>query len=1470
MPLHYIFKSLREYRGDQTKILESDRSVKIILRTVFLFFMVANMQSQTTFTSVQTGNYTDPATWGAATAPTSTDHIVIASGTTVTLNESATVNNATISGSLESSADSPDFIVTGNLTVNSGGLFKGIYYFTTSWGGYNKGIQLSVAGNIINNGRIDLSEGSSYDPEGVLNLNGSSVQTISGLGTFGGTVYTTDNSNNGAVINQLLINNTSTASPNVTWGFNNIKIKSKIILANARVNLGTNKMTIGNYATANTVCPPGNGFLTGTIGRWYSNYDNFAAITPGSDYNNINASFPFISANGKSRTAFISRTVDNTASGTSGELSVTYYDGSDVSTGFSIADGTYTVTDIYEGAWMIAKDANYSFPAGNHSIAFSIQDAYLIKNGNSRIITADGTTIGSHQAGTVTPFAARVGLSDADLDTIFQVGYNAVLDTPVTSVQSGNWNSSATWSNNSVPSCTDTVTLLSGHTVTVDSAGSAAGINISAGATLISGNASNLTVGCTNNNAAFSNKGTYTINGGTLTVNGNILHGFGSTFNQTGGNIIVDGNHNGDAATSIDQTLFKIETSSLNLTGGKITIVDPAVTVTSLATTHSITSIVPCTGWLCWYPTNIFLDSADDVSVGQVIVGSGIPAGTTVASVNMDGSINTRPSLPATGLSLPLNLSFHNVANSPSAFVYESDENYAAGPNHTLQFGDGVSVEKSTVATNGFNCNFRSAEGTLSLNNLIINAPDATNRFVNLDFNNINSNPVIMVVQNDFTVVQGKIKGLGVDAYFGGNIINNGSVNLSGTVGFGNYIDGSFEATSKPQTISGTGTFNTQEDVMLNTPYNTGSVTQLKVNNSSPEGVTFMVPFNVVNGLTMEDGIIHTSATSLLKVGTPSMAYTAFISGNFGENCYIDGPFSKDISGGQNATALTDGSGMYEKFFFPVGKSFYAPIWVGVTTPGGGFESPGTNIKVEAFDTNSGTPSANIAHLSQNRWEVSKTAGTVTDFNIKLSDPSATEASIIVQAPSASGVYDNDFGITAVFEDDPLITLTSTTEPLPFANFKGYFSTARQAECSSVVPGNTVASETNICNGKAVSLRLQNVVVGEGITYQWQSSSTGSNYVNITEATGSTCSVTPLENTYYRCNVSCSFSSTTVASTPVQITLNNTITTTTPATICLPTDTAILTATSSSGNVKWYASQTGGTALGTGNSFTTPAITSTTTYFAGTETTTNGSAGLIYTEDGSGTGGLNRGLAFNLSNSIILNSVKVYPQQSPGGSGAAPITVKVFQNGVQVPGTSEVIFTPDTFSGWSPSTTAQTVTLNYALSAGDNYSLEIADGASYENALAYVSPFPSPFPITSGAVSIIGGVDNGSVDNYNYNYFFDWNVTEVCSSARVPVIATVQTAEECDLANPSVPERSIALKAYPNPYSDTFKLSLTSIYSSDIMINVYDMIGRLIEHREVRFNELSNTEIGNGYPSGIYNIAVKQEGITKTLQVVKK
>lgn len=90
--------------------------------------------------------------------------------------------------------------------------------------------------------------------------------------------------------------------------------------------------------------------------------------------------------------------------------------------------------------------------------------------------------------------------------------------------------------------------------------------------------------------------------------------------------------------------------------------------------------------------------------------------------------------------------------------------------------------------------------------------------------------------------------------------------------------------------------------------------------------------------------------------------------------------------------------------------------------------------------------------------------------------------------------------------------------------------------------------------------------------------------------------------TYY---VEATTGSCTSPRTPVIATVNTTptITSTTPASVC---DSGVMTlsATASAGTVTWYNSPSGGTLLGTGTSFTTPNLTSTTNYYVQTATAT--------------------------------------------------------------------------------------------------------------------------------------------------------------------------------------------------------------------------------------------------------------------------
>ena len=78
------------------------------------------------------------------------------------------------------------------------------------------------------------------------------------------------------------------------------------------------------------------------------------------------------------------------------------------------------------------------------------------------------------------------------------------------------------------------------------------------------------------------------------------------------------------------------------------------------------------------------------------------------------------------------------------------------------------------------------------------------------------------------------------------------------------------------------------------------------------------------------------------------------------------------------------------------------------------------------------------------------------------------------------------------------------------------------------------------------------------------------------------------------------------------------------------------------------------------------------------------------------------------------------------------------------------------------------------------------------------------------------------------------------------------------------------MKAYPNPYSSAFQLDFTTTSESQVEMRVYDMIGKLIETRQFSAAEMNNQEVGNSYPSGIYNVIVTQGENMKTLRVIKR
>ena len=94
--------------------------------------------------------------------------------------------------------------------------------------------------------------------------------------------------------------------------------------------------------------------------------------------------------------------------------------------------------------------------------------------------------------------------------------------------------------------------------------------------------------------------------------------------------------------------------------------------------------------------------------------------------------------------------------------------------------------------------------------------------------------------------------------------------------------------------------------------------------------------------------------------------------------------------------------------------------------------------------------------------------------------------------------------------------------------------------CSGTpAPGNTLSNANPACSGVNFTLSVSNSFPFLGISYQWQSSPNNIIYTNIAGATSPTLTTSQTAATYYRLAVTCSNSSLTGTSTPLQVTMNS-------------------------------------------------------------------------------------------------------------------------------------------------------------------------------------------------------------------------------------------------------------------------------------------------------------------------------------------
>ncbi|MEW7289271.1 Ig-like domain-containing protein [Aquimarina sp. 2304DJ70-9] len=310
--------------------------------------------------------------------------------------------------------------------------------------------------------------------------------------------------------------------------------------------------------------------------------------------------------------------------------------------------------------------------------------------------------------------------------------------------------------------------------------------------------------------------------------------------------------------------------------------------------------------------------------------------------------------------------------------------------------------------------------------------------------------------------------------------------------------------------------------------------------------------------------------------------------------------------------------------------------------------------------------------------------------------------------------------------------------------------TAKQEASIDGSSSQNVSSILELCTGQSAKLNL-NVTSGSNPTYNW----TGPNGFSSTNASISFDNLTLNQAGTYTvileapstCGSAEYTFSIDVEQEGVQPKSND-------LTDICSEESVILTATGSSLGYRWYDTDTGGTLLATGSSFTTPPLLEDATYYVA------GASSPIVTEDISSPGvntatdfNFSQGLVFNTNDDIVLESFTV----SAVSAGNRTIAVQDELGNIVV---STSIDIPEGESR---------VTVNFDIPRGKNYTIFIAGNLIEMRRTPSGNGVSYPYTSASNIVSIIGN----TVNNPDFYYFFyDWTFTSKggrCESVRTAV-----------------------------------------------------------------------------------------------------
>ncbi|TDS60145.1 MBG domain-containing protein, partial [Myroides indicus] len=231
--------------------------------------------------------------------------------------------------------------------------------------------------------------------------------------------------------------------------------------------------------------------------------------------------------------------------------------------------------------------------------------------------------------------------------------------------------------------------------------------------------------------------------------------------------------------------------------------------------------------------------------------------------------------------------------------------------------------------------------------------------------------------------------------------------------------------------------------------------------------------------------------------------------------------------------------------------------------------------------------------------------------------------------------------------------------------------------------------------------------------------------------------------------------------------------------------TATLQATYERGLVRWYESATSTTVLGTGNTFVTPEISQTTSYWvSSTADAVIKNVGKVAPTDNSTYESTDTGIVFSVTEPIRITSANIYATSS------GTINVKITNSaGTELYSTGNINIQANGI------TTPTQVPMNYDVQPGTGYRMLIKAYSGVSLIREYSATFP--YVSDDNAITLTGGYLLGASSTYYYFYNIGYEVG--CTSPRTEVVATVNEAPTAPTVNAAIQytygETAVALTA---------------------------------------------------------------------------